>query len=115
MFDTKFTIVLRDNLAPWQELNITAFLASGIVSQHPDIIGERYRDGSGNIYNALSIQPVVIMSADAALLRKIHMKSLEREITTSLYVEEMFSTGHDVANRDVFSKFTPESISPTLL
>lgn len=42
-------------------------------------------------------------------MRKIHMKSLERGITTSLYVEEMFSTGHDAANRDVFSNFTPES------
>ncbi|ASV85600.1 hypothetical protein CES85_0819 [Ochrobactrum quorumnocens] len=109
MFDTKFTIVLRDDLAPWQELNVTAFLASGIVSQHPDIIGEPYQDGAGNTYNALSIQPVVVMSADAAQMHKIHVKSLERGITTSLYIEEMFSTGHDVANRDVFSKFAPES------
>jgi hypothetical protein len=26
MFDTKIAIVLRDDLAPWQELNVTAFL-----------------------------------------------------------------------------------------
>ncbi|MBO1039088.1 DUF2000 family protein [Brucella pituitosa] len=109
MFDTKFTIVLRDDLASWQGLNVTAFLASGIVSQYPDIIGEPYQDGAGNTYNALSVQPVVVMSADASQMRKIHMKSLERGITTSLYIEEMFSTGHDAANRDVFSNFTPES------
>ncbi|TIU69464.1 MAG: DUF2000 family protein, partial [Mesorhizobium sp.] len=26
MFDTKFAIVLRDDLAVWQKLNVTAFL-----------------------------------------------------------------------------------------
>lgn len=109
MFDTKFTIVLRENLAPWQELNVTAFLASGIAHQHQQIIGEPYRDGAGNVYNALPIQPVVIMSADQDLMRKIHLKSLERGVVTSAYIEEMFSTGHDAANRDVFSQFNPDN------
>ena len=31
MFDTKIAIVLRDDLAAWQALNVTAFLTSGIV------------------------------------------------------------------------------------
>lgn len=109
MFDTKFTIVLRDDLAPWQELNVTAFLASGITSQYPDIIGKPYRDSAGNVYNPLSIQPVVVMSADRDLMRKIHLKSLERGIMTSAYIEEMFSTGHDEANREVFSQFNPDT------
>ena len=29
-------------------------------------------------------------------------------MTTSLYVEEMFATGHDTANRAVFAEFAPE-------
>ena len=29
-------------------------------------------------------------------------------MTTSAYVEEMFATGHDAANREVFAKFSPE-------
>ena len=40
MFDTKIAIVLRNNLASWQKLNVTAFLVSGIVGQNPDMIGE---------------------------------------------------------------------------
>ncbi|OHV76314.1 DUF2000 family protein [Rhizobium sp. LCM 4573] len=108
MFDTKIAIVLRDDLAPWQALNVTAFLMSGIVAQYPSVIGEPYRDAAGNVYNALSIQPVVVLSADQEALRTIHRRSLEREVTTSLYVEEMFSTGHDAANRAVFAQFSPE-------
>ena len=108
MFDTKIAIVLRDDLAPWQALNITAFLTSGIVAQYPAVIGGPYRDAAGNVYNALSIQPVVVLSADQETLRSIHRRSLEREVTVSLYVEEMFSTGHDAANRAVFAQFSPE-------
>ena len=108
MFDTKFAIVLQDDLQVWQKLNVTAFLTSGIVVQCPDIIGEPYRDRAGNIYNPLSIQPVIVLSADRPTLGAIHRRALERGVETSLYVEEMFSTGHDVANRAVFAQFAPE-------
>lgn len=108
MFDTKFAIVLRDDLAAWQALNVTAFLTSGIAAQSPDIIGEAYRDRSGNVYNALSIQPMIVLAADRDIMTAIHRRSLERNVTTSLYIEEMFSTGHDAANRAVFAKFAPE-------
>ncbi|WP_112827238.1 DUF2000 family protein [Rhizobium cremeum] len=109
MFDTKFVVVLREDLAAWQKLNVTAFLTSGIVAREEGIIGEPYRDAAGNIYNALCIQPIVVLSCDQETLRKIHQRSLEREVPTSLYIEEMFSTGHDAANRAVFAEFSPEN------
>ncbi|AHK00135.1 MULTISPECIES: DUF2000 family protein [Rhizobium/Agrobacterium group] len=109
MFDTKIAVILRDDLAVWQKLNVTAFLMSGIVAQTREIIGEPYRDGAGNVYNPLSVQPIVVMATDQEALRKIHQRSLEREVTTSIYIEEMFATGHDVANRQVFSEFSPDN------
>lgn len=108
MFDTKFAIVLRDDLAPWQALNVTAFLSSGVVAQDPEIIGEAYRDKAGNVYNAMSIQPAIVLAADAATIGAIHRRSLERGVRTSAYVEEMFATGHDAANRAVFAEFGPD-------
>ena len=108
MFDTKIAIVLRDDLAPWQALNVTAFLTSGIIAQAREIIGQAYRDASGNVYNPLSVQPMVILAADQETLRTIHRRSLERQVLSSAYVEEMFATGHDAANREVFAQFAPE-------
>ena len=108
MFDTKFAIVLRDDLASWQALNVTAFLSSGVVTQDPKIIGEAYRDKAGNVYNAMSIQPAIVLAADAATIGAIHRRSLERGVRTSAYVEEMFATGHDAANRAVFAEFGPD-------
>ncbi|KAA1178896.1 DUF2000 family protein [Rhizobium tropici] len=108
MFDTKIAIVLRSDLQSWQKLNVTAFLSTGIAGQHPDIIGEPYRDRTGNVYNALSIQPIIVLSADPESIAAIHRRSLERGVTSSIFIEEMFATGHDVANRAVFSEFAPE-------
>ena len=108
MFDTKIAVVLRNNLAGWQKLNVTAFLMTGIAGSHPEIIGEPYRDRAGNLYNPLSIQPIIVLSADEATISSIHRRTLERDVTASLFVEEMFATGHDTANRAVFSEYTPE-------
>lgn len=108
MFDTKIAIVVRDDLATWQKLNVTAFLTSGIIAQSPAIIGESYRDAVENVYNPLSIQPIVVLAADQETLRAIHKRALDREVTTSAYIEEMFATGHDVANREVFARFGPD-------
>jgi Uncharacterized protein conserved in bacteria len=109
MFDTKIVIVLREDLAGWQKLNVTAFLTSGIVAQQPSVIGEPYRDAVGNVYNPLSVQPIVVLAADQETLRTIHRRSLEREVISSLYIEEMFATGHDAANRAVFAEYSPET------
>jgi len=109
MFDTKIAIIVRDDLVTWQKLNVTAFLTSGIVAQSPTIIGEAYRDAAGNVYNPMSIQPVVVLVADQEALRGIHRRALERDLQVSAYVEEMFATGHDAANREVFAQFHPDN------
>jgi hypothetical protein len=108
MFETKFAIVLREDLAVWQKLNVTAFLTSGIVAEKPGLIGEPYRDADGNVYNPLSIHPVIVLSADEKTMATIHRRALERGVKTSLYVEDMFATGHDAANREVFARFGPD-------
>lgn len=109
MFDTKIAIVVRDDLAVWQKLNVAAFLTSGIIAQSPTIVGEAYRDAAGNIYNPISIQPMVVLAADQETLRRIHRRALDRAVITSAYIEEMFATGHDAANREAFSRFGPET------
>jgi hypothetical protein len=108
MFETKFVVVVREDLAVWQKLNVTAFLATGIAATKPEIIGDNYRDAAQNVYLPMSIQPIIVLGTDAVTLGKIHQRTLQRGIPASLYIEEMFTTGHDSANREIFAKFTPE-------
>ena len=62
-FDTKIAVLLRADLAPWQELNVTAFLASGVASAAPESIGEHYADADGTKYLPLFGQPVLVFTA----------------------------------------------------
>jgi len=39
MFDTKISIVVREDLATWQKLNVVAFIMSGVVGAAPGLIG----------------------------------------------------------------------------
>ena len=45
-FDTKVAIVVAEDLAQWQKLNVVAFLTSGVMSGDGASVGEPYRDGS---------------------------------------------------------------------
>ena len=59
-FDTKIAVLLRDDLAVWQRLNVTAFLVSGIAGTHPEIIGEPYEDADDVRYLPMFRQPVMV-------------------------------------------------------
>ena len=109
MFETKFVVVVREDLAVWQKLNVTAFLSTGVAAAKPGIIGEPYSDAATNVYHPMSVQPIIVLSADAETLGKIHKRTLDRSVPASLYIEEMFTTGHDSANREVFSRFGPDA------
>ncbi|MGL9721849.1 DUF2000 family protein [Symbiopectobacterium sp.] len=102
MFDTKIVFVVRNDLPTWQRLNVVAFLATGIASAHPDIMGLPYVDAHGRHYGNMSGQPMLIFEADLSGLQTALRKGLERELMLIPYVHAMFSTGHDDANRTVF-------------
>jgi len=100
-FDTKIAIAVRADLQPWQKLNVTAFLASGIAASTGDIIGKPYEDGSGNTYLELFRQPVVVYAADAGTLSQAHQRALDRAVPMAIYTMDMFTTGNDDDNRAV--------------
>ncbi|ALM51972.1 DUF2000 family protein [Halomonas huangheensis] len=104
MFTSKIAIVVREDLAVWQKLNVTAFLMSGITARYDDIIGASYQDAHGYPHLPLCGQPVIVLSASPETLSRIRQRAREREVITATYIEEMFTTGHDEANRAVFSE-----------
>jgi hypothetical protein len=98
-FDTKLVVVLREDLAVWQKTNVTAFLVSGIAASEPGVVGEPYRDGSGNEYLPMFVQPVLVYEADAPALRRAYERAMSRDVELAVYTRELFETGHDEANR----------------
>ena len=99
-FDSKIAVVLRADLAGWQRTNVTAFLVSGIAATEPTVVGEPYSDASGNRYLPMFRQPVLVFEADRDGIRRAYDRAMRRELELAVFTAELFSTGHDEANRD---------------
>lgn len=97
-FNTKIKVILREGLEPWQELNVTAFLISGIAGTQ-NIIGESYVDADGVKYLPMSQQPIMILSASGEKLSEVMQKATEKGMAVSIYTKELFSTYNDEDNR----------------
>ena len=98
-FETKIAVLLRDDLLPWQALNVTAFLASAVAGSFPEVIGQPYADADGTAYLPMFRQPVLVLTGDARLLETAHERALARGLAVAVFTEELFATGHDEANR----------------
>jgi hypothetical protein len=98
-FDTKIAVLLRDDLAGWQRLNVTAFLVSGIAGTVPDLLGEPYLDADGASYLPMFGQPVLVFEGPSDVLTLAHQRALGRNMMMSVFTEELFATGNDVDNR----------------
>jgi hypothetical protein len=98
-FDTKIAVLLRDDLLPWQRLNVCAFLTSGLAAADPGLTGEPYVDADDVRYLPMFRQPVLVFQASKETLTAAHSRSLRRGITTAVFTSDLFTTGDDVDNR----------------
>lgn len=100
----KIAIAMREDLAVWQKLNVTAFVVSGIGTTVPDLIGEPYLDASGRVYLPKFGLPVLVYGGDRAGVGRAFHRALERDLAVSVYTDELFSTDNDVDNRAAVAK-----------
>jgi hypothetical protein len=98
-FDTKIAVVVRDDLAVWQKLNVVAFLSSAVAGGVPETIGLPYEDGSGSGYLPMFRQPVLVYAGDAGALTRAYRRVMSRGLCAAVYTEELFGTDNDVDNR----------------
>lgn len=108
-FDTKIKVILRDNLKPWQELNVTAFLMSGIGATQ-NITGLPYEDKDGVTYLPMSQQPIMIHTATGEMLLQILRKAKERNMAVAIYTQELFTTYNDEDNRKSVKQFSTDAL-----
>jgi len=99
MHNTKIAVVLKDDLAGWQSLNVTAFLVSGLAAGSPELIGQPYEDADGTKYLPMFRQPVLVFATDGPTLKAAHDQALRRGLVPSVYTTELFTTGNDEDNR----------------
>ncbi|MGW1005415.1 DUF2000 family protein [Streptomyces sp. NPDC002520] len=97
--DTKIAVLLREDLEPWQRLNVTAFLVSGLGSEVPEIVGEPYEDADGVTYLPMFRQPVLVFEGTKETLKAAHARALSRALPRAVFTADLFATGNDRDNR----------------
>jgi len=98
-FDTKIAVVVRENLAVWQKLNMAAFLVSGVAARQPDTVGDNYADASGNLYLPMFRQPVLVFVGAGEVIRGAYDRAMDLGVKLTIFTEELFRTGNDHDNR----------------
>lgn len=109
-FSTKIAIVVRDDLASWQRLDVTAFLASGLAAAHPELVGDAYQDADGQKYLSLFGVPILVFEGSGETLRAARGRALQRDLPLAIYTRDMFSTGHDADNRAVVAAVAGDAL-----
>jgi len=94
----RIVVVLREDLEPWQRLNVTAFTVSGVAAA-AGVVGQPYRDGSGLDYLPMFKEPALIFGANAEQLRRTADRARTRDVRFTLFTDPLFKTFNDHDNR----------------
>jgi hypothetical protein len=91
--ERKLAIIVRDDLASWQKLNVASFLAGAVAIQFPDTHGGPLVTASGTAYLPLFNQPVLVYRADdREQIKRALTRAKERELHIGIYSYPLFAT-----------------------
>ncbi|WP_079241275.1 DUF2000 domain-containing protein [Chryseobacterium indologenes] len=93
MYDKKVAIVIKDDLLPWQKLNVVSFLAGSIAIEFPETHGEKFVTADQEEFLAFIKHPTLIYKADnTEKLQRAFRRSRDRELSIGVYTQELFAT-----------------------
>ncbi|MCR8556135.1 DUF2000 domain-containing protein [Mucilaginibacter sp. BJC16-A38] len=109
MHENKIVIIVRDDLKTWQKLNVTAFLASAVAIEFPELHGRQLVTASGNTYLPFLKQPMLVYKADDLnQMQRIFKRAKERELKIGIYSAHLFDTMTEQDNLDETARYTDD-------
>jgi hypothetical protein len=108
IYPNKIALVIREDLLPWQKLNVSAFLASAIAIAIPNTHGRPFVNKSGT-YLPFIKHPMLIYSAPTAeRINRAFMRAKERELQIAIYTKPLFATKGEEENLQEIAKYSDE-------
>jgi hypothetical protein len=99
MYENKIAVVLLNDLAHWQKLNVTAFLASSVAIAFPQTQGAPLVSASGTQYLPFLKHPVLIYAAETAeQIKRAFSRATDRELHIGVYTKGLFATKNEEGN-----------------
>lgn len=95
----KIAIVVRDDLQPWQKLNVAAFLASAVAIRFPQTHGAGFVNATGSSYLPFIKHPMLVYAADTQeAMQRAFRRAKERELSIGIYTDALFATKDEEQN-----------------
>jgi hypothetical protein len=99
MYDHKIAIVILNELASWQKLNVAAFLASAVAIRFPQTHGKSFVNASGSEYLPFVKHPILIYKAENdSQLNRAFNRAKERQLNIGIYTKPLFATKNEEEN-----------------
>ena len=111
MYDKKVAIVLKDDLLPWQKLNVVSFLAGSIAIKFPETHGGEFITADNVTFLPFIKHPVLIYKAETTeKLQRAFLRSRDRQLAIGIYTKPLFSTRSGEENVSEIASHTVEDL-----
>lgn len=105
-------MVILNELANWQKLNVASFLTSSIAIAFPESHGAPLTDAEGNAYLPFLKYPVLVYKAETQdQIKRAFNRARDRQLHVGIYVRELFATKNEAENLEVISRYPTEELS----
>lgn len=81
------------------------------MAREPGTVGEPYEDASGNRYLPMFREPVYVYAATVDELTRAATRSRARDVPFALFTDDLFTTGHNAANRAAVRSVAVDGLS----
>ncbi|WP_052006033.1 DUF2000 domain-containing protein [Caballeronia grimmiae] len=90
--------MLREDLEPWQRLNVASFAVSGVAA-------------APGVYLPMFHEPVLIFGALADEMKRTSGRAHAREVAFSVFTEQLFNTFNDADNRTAVAAVATDDLA----
>ena len=111
MYDKKVAVVIKDDLLPWQKLNVVSFLAGSIAIQFPETHGEKFVTADQEEFLPFIKHPTLVYKAESTeKLQRAFRRSKDRELAIGIYTQQLFDTRSGEENVLEIAKHTVDHL-----
>ncbi|MGH1516470.1 DUF2000 family protein [Chryseobacterium sp. JK1] len=111
MYNKKVAVVIKDDLLPWQKLNVVAFLAGSIAIEFPETHGEKFITADHKTFLPFIKHPTLVYKAESSeKLQRAFQRAKDRELAIGIYTQQLFDTRSGEENVLEIAKHTADQL-----
>jgi hypothetical protein len=111
MYDKKVAVVIKDDLLPWQKLNVVAFLAGSVAIEFPETHGKKFITADHETFLPFIKHPTLVYKAESSdKLQRAFQRAKDRDLAIGIYTRQLFDTRSEEENVLEIAKHTADQL-----